>query len=140
MSRPSNNESTRLLSSSPPPSVNHATRPTGSSSGAPSTIQSVFQLMHGFGETFRGTVLGAIDDLENRGEQKHHDVARQGRAEMDEAYRVLWGTSGSNTEATPDQTSAQTTGYDAAPPTYQSTNTGNGAGGFRPDSKNVDGT
>ncbi|KAJ7127487.1 hypothetical protein C8R46DRAFT_1363777 [Mycena filopes] len=94
----------------------------------------------GLGETFRGTVLGAIDDLENRGEQKHHDVARQGQAEIDEAYRVLWGTSGSNTDPTPNQTSAQTTGYDTAPPTYQSTNAGNGAGEFRPDLKSAGGT
>ncbi|KAJ7762126.1 hypothetical protein B0H16DRAFT_1529753 [Mycena metata] len=130
MTQPSN-ESTRLLSSSPPPNVNRSTRPSGSSSNAPGMIQSVFQLVHGFGETVRGTMLGAIDDLENNGEQKHHDVARQGRAEIDEAYRRLWGTSDS---ATPiqDQPTGRTTGYDAAPPTYQSVN----APGFRPDSKN----
>ncbi|KAJ7162838.1 hypothetical protein C8R46DRAFT_1352701 [Mycena filopes] len=55
--------------------------------------RSVFQLMHGLGETFRGTVLRAIDDLENRGEQKHHDVARQGRAEIDDVTRRI-GCSG----------------------------------------------
>ncbi|KAJ7035829.1 hypothetical protein C8F04DRAFT_1394487 [Mycena alexandri] len=136
MTQPSNNESTRLLSSSPPPNVNHSTRPSGSSASAPGMIQSVFQLMHGFGETFRGTVLGAIDDLENNGEQKHHNVARQGRAEIDEAYRQLWGTSNSATTPIQGQPAARTTGYDAAPPTYQSTNAANAAPSFRPDSKN----
>jgi hypothetical protein len=51
----------------------------------------------GVGENVRGTVLGAIDDWEERGEQKHHNVARQGRAEIDQAFQQLWGTSGSGT-------------------------------------------
>ncbi|KAF8181943.1 hypothetical protein K438DRAFT_2021028 [Mycena galopus ATCC 62051] len=95
------------------------------------TFRSMFQIMHGVGENVRGTVLGAIDDWENKGQQKHHDVARQGRAEIDGAFQQLWGTSGS---ATPSQvpTTASATGYDAAPPTYQATNAGEG---LRPDSK-----
>ncbi|KAJ6542954.1 hypothetical protein B0H19DRAFT_1172493 [Mycena capillaripes] len=94
------NENTRLLSSaSPPPIVNHGTRPSAgsSSSGASTmtTVRSLFQLAHGVGENVRGTLLGAIDSWENNGEQKHHDVARQGRAEIDQAFQQLWGTGGS---------------------------------------------
>ncbi|KAJ6505327.1 hypothetical protein C8R45DRAFT_1091059 [Mycena sanguinolenta] len=135
-------ENTRLLSNSPPP-VSHATRPastTTSESTIMTTFRSVFQVMHGVGENVRGTVLGAIDDWENKGQQKHHEIARQGRAEIDGAFRQLWGTSGSVSPAqdTPD---ASATGYDATPPTYQSTNSGYGtAAGFRPDSKTSSGS
>ncbi|KAF7339127.1 hypothetical protein MVEN_01989400 [Mycena venus] len=132
-------ENTRLLSASPPPPVNRATRPTASNdeSGVMSTFRSVFQLVHGVGENVRGTVLGTIDDWENRGEQKHHDVARRGRAEIDEAFQRLWGTSGAT--AAQVQPSASTTGYDAAPPTYQTSGTGYGAANLNPDVKNGSG-
>ncbi|KAJ7233731.1 hypothetical protein B0H12DRAFT_1239253 [Mycena haematopus] len=137
-------ENTRLLSNSPPPPVNHASRPTSSSGSNESTIlttfRNVFQIVHGVGENVRGTVLGAIDDWENKGQQKHHDVARQGRAEIDGAFQQLWGTRASAAPAQdPPTTSA--TGYDAAPPTYQSTHSGYGTGaGLRSDSKTSSGT
>ncbi|KAJ7878016.1 hypothetical protein B0H13DRAFT_1971636 [Mycena leptocephala] len=137
------NENTRLLSSSPAPRVNNATRPIASSSAEPSmmnTFRSVFQIMHGIGENVRGTLLGAIDDLENNGEQKHHEVARQGRAEMDEAFQKLWGTGGSQRAHDQITPSANATGYDAAPPTYQATSAGNTAGGLGSDSKTSNGT
>ncbi|KAJ7698264.1 hypothetical protein B0H17DRAFT_1196854 [Mycena rosella] len=128
----------------PPPPVNHTTRPTGGSSGSGllGTVRNVALLVHGMGEQVRGTLLGTIDDWENKGEQKHHNVARQGQAEIEEAYRQLWGTAGpSQTRVEP---SAQTTGYDAAPPpTYHATvttGTGSDATAFRPDSKNSSGT
>ncbi|KAJ7024228.1 hypothetical protein C8F04DRAFT_1192645 [Mycena alexandri] len=92
----------------------------------------------GLGETIRGTMLGAFDDLENNGEQKHHNVARQGQAEIDEVYRRLWGTNNSATTPIQDQPTGRTTGYDAAPPTYQSVNAGSNVPGF--DSKNSSGT
>ncbi|KAF7367898.1 hypothetical protein MSAN_00854600 [Mycena sanguinolenta] len=135
-------ENTRLLSNSPPP-VNHATRPgttSESESTIMSTFRSVFQIMHGVGENVRGTVLGAVDDWENKGQQKHHEIARQGRAEIDGAFRKLWGTSGSAPPAQ-DSRDAPATGYDAAPPTYQSTHSGYGtAAGLRPDSKTSSGS
>ncbi|KAJ7759776.1 hypothetical protein DFH07DRAFT_443140 [Mycena maculata] len=130
----SSNENTKLLSPSPPPLVNQASRPNRNSSlsgGANmmSTFRNVYQLVHGVGENVRGTVLGAIDDWENSGERKHHDIAQQGKAEMDEAYRRLWGTTGTPSSSTvprPEPT-GYTTGYDAAPPTYQATGVaGNG--------------
>ncbi|KAJ6468196.1 hypothetical protein DFH09DRAFT_1294732 [Mycena vulgaris] len=123
-------ETSNLLRPAPPPPVNSATRPTLSAPGVMGTFRNVCLLVHGIGEQARGTMLGAIDDWENKGVQKHHEVARQGQAEVDEAYRQLWGTAGpSQTRIEP---SAQTTGYDAAAPSYDAT--GNAAA-LRPDSK-----
>ncbi|KAJ7115135.1 hypothetical protein C8R43DRAFT_1242460 [Mycena crocata] len=135
------NENTKLLSPSPPPVVNQGTRPMASTSTSGTTawgtLRTVVQLVHGVGETFRGTVLGAIDDLENNGERKHHEIARRGQAEMDEAYRQLWGTTAGSSSSAQVEPTAYTTGYDAAPPTYNST--GTETGGFRPDTKNSNG-
>ncbi|KAJ7681033.1 hypothetical protein DFH06DRAFT_434538 [Mycena polygramma] len=131
------NENTRLLSSSPAPPVNHETRPesTPTESGVMTTVWNVAQLLHGLGENVRGTILGAIDDLERKGEEKHHQVARQGKAEIEEAFQKLWGSGPSGSQPAEIPPSAQTSGYDAAPPTYQATGSVP-----RMDSKNSDGT
>ncbi|KAJ7078794.1 hypothetical protein C8R44DRAFT_95570 [Mycena epipterygia] len=134
-------ETSKLLSSSSPPPVNQATRPTANTSGngVLGTVRSVFQLVHGAGESFRGTLFAAMDDWENNGEQKHHEIARRGKEEIDEAYRQLRGTSTSSTPVQPPPT-ANVTGYDAAPPRYDATGvTRNGAGGSGTDSKNNSG-
>ncbi|KAK7040421.1 hypothetical protein R3P38DRAFT_419384 [Favolaschia claudopus] len=85
---------------------------------------TVCQLVQGVGETVRGTFLGAIDDVENKGEQKHHNVAREGRAQMDEVPQKLWGSSSSTTSQSPPLASVvYTTGYDAEPPVWLSWDT-----------------
>ncbi|KAJ7681016.1 hypothetical protein DFH06DRAFT_1164835 [Mycena polygramma] len=147
------NENIRLLSSSPAPPMNYdESSPTPG--GVMTTVWNVAQLVHGLGETVRGTVLGAIDDWERKGEETHHQVARQGKAEIDKAYRKLRGNSASGSQPahvsprTPSPfvpifcvdsrtspVAAHTSGFDAAPPTYQAT--GNVP---RMDSKNSNGT
>ncbi|KAJ7223496.1 hypothetical protein GGX14DRAFT_427699 [Mycena pura] len=145
------NESSKLLTSSPPPPVNHATRPT--SDAIPSTLRDVFQIAHGVGENIRGTILGAIDDWENKGEQRHHDIARQGRVEIDQALQRLRGSGGDGAVAEshgstslvcslPENVlhkssdpSPAVTGYETAPPAYHSTGSGYGTRGVPPDAK-----
>ncbi|CAK5284754.1 unnamed protein product [Mycena citricolor] len=81
-------------------------------------------LSEGYGDSFRGAILGAIDDWENKGEQKHHDVARNGQAMVNDAFRQLgWGGSG---DAAPGQNGASgsATGYDTRPPAYSYASTG----------------
>ncbi|KAJ7052114.1 hypothetical protein C8F01DRAFT_1173010 [Mycena amicta] len=117
--RTESTENSRLLSQSqspttPPPPVNRATRPQ--TAGVMDNVWNVFQLVHGVGETIRGTILGAIDDVENRGEQRHHEIARAGQTEVATAARSLGLWSGSDeAEGAP-----STTGYDAQPPSYTS--------------------
>ncbi|KAJ7053555.1 hypothetical protein C8F01DRAFT_1375123 [Mycena amicta] len=114
--RTESTENSRLLlqSQSPPPPVNRATRPQ--TAGVMDSVWNVFQLVHGVGETIRGTILGAIDDVENRGEQRHHDIARAGQTEAATAARSLGLWSGSDEAEGP----APTSGYDAQPPSYTS--------------------
>nr|GAT52701.1 predicted protein [Mycena chlorophos] len=123
--RTESTENTGLLSGAPPPLVNRTTRPdasmaSGSGNGtgtASGVVWSMFQLAHGVGETVRGTILGALDDIENRGEQKHHDIARAGRNEMFNAAKNLglptWGA-GADASG-PSQGGAAAAGYDASP-------------------------
>ncbi|KAK6981568.1 hypothetical protein R3P38DRAFT_3113708 [Favolaschia claudopus] len=143
MSQSKASENTRLLSNSPPPPVNQATRPSSSTdTGITGTLWTVCQLVHGAGETVRGTLLGAIDDVANKGEQKHHNVAREGRAALDQAYQKLWGSTSSSSatpQSPPVASAGYTTGYDAAPPTYQASPSGYGSDGMRPDYKAPDG-
>ncbi|CAK5284969.1 unnamed protein product [Mycena citricolor] len=125
------NENSKLIAGNRPPRVNTSTRPTPdfgtSSSGVGNTmdtVRSVFQLAQGYGDSFRGAILGAIDDWENKGEQKHHDVARNGQAMVNDAFRQLgWGGSG---VAAPGQNGASgsATGYDTRPPAYSYASTG----------------
>ncbi|KAJ7624365.1 hypothetical protein FB45DRAFT_1060696 [Roridomyces roridus] len=134
----SSKETTRLIPSSPPPAVNQSSRPpaasSSSSNGVMSAVSNVFQLVHGAGESVRGRILGAIDDWESKGEQKHHTIARQGEDSMRDAFARLRGTAPSSTSQagiapSAPQPEGYTTGYDAAPPSY-------GAREFRPDVKN----
>ncbi|KAJ7473675.1 hypothetical protein B0H11DRAFT_2036838 [Mycena galericulata] len=92
----------------------------------------------GVGETVRGTVLGTIDDWESKGERKHHDIARQGQVEMTEAYQRLWGSTSSSSAPVPStEPRGYTSGYDAAPPTYQATGAASTSAGG--DSKDASG-
>ncbi|KAJ6570334.1 hypothetical protein B0H10DRAFT_2237951 [Mycena sp. CBHHK59/15] len=129
----SSTENSKLLSPSPPPTIPMAPRPTaGGDGGVMNKLQNVFQIIHGAGDSVRGTILGAIDEMENRGETKHHEIARRGKAELDEAYARLWGTGPSTqVQSAPASSEPPLTGYNTGPPAYHSTGgAGSGAGGL----------
>ncbi|KAF7300773.1 hypothetical protein MKEN_01302500 [Mycena kentingensis (nom. inval.)] len=75
------NENRRLLSpnSLPTSPQHHMSTPPAPQRGLANGVRNVFKIVHGVGETVRGTILGALDNLDNRGEQKHHRIARGGR-------------------------------------------------------------
>ncbi|KAJ7617964.1 hypothetical protein FB45DRAFT_1063498 [Roridomyces roridus] len=108
----SSEEATRFIPSSPPPSVNHSTRPrvpaaSTSSTRIGSAFLNVYHLVHGAGESVRGRILGVVDDLENRGEQKHHRISRQGEDAMRTALAGIRRKARSSTaQHTPQQDSA----------------------------------
>ncbi|KAF9561489.1 hypothetical protein CPC08DRAFT_707318 [Agrocybe pediades] len=80
----------------------------GSSVG--NRVKGAFEVLHGAGESIRGTAMGALDTMGHEGLTKNDEIARQGRLEMERGLANLkgskavsqtgYGTTGTGTENT----------------------------------------
>ncbi|KAJ6608831.1 hypothetical protein B0H10DRAFT_1955056 [Mycena sp. CBHHK59/15] len=128
----SSTENSKLLSPSPPSYYSYGSPPNSRRRWWRDEQAPLIMYGKGAGDSVRGTILGAIDEMENRGETKHHEIARRGKAELDEAYARLWGTGPSTqVQSAPASSEPPLTGYNTGPPAYHSTGgAGSGAGGL----------
>ncbi|KAJ2913177.1 hypothetical protein MD484_g7234, partial [Candolleomyces efflorescens] len=60
-------------------------------------VRGLFQVVHGFGENVRGTVLGAIDTVTHDTSGRNDQIAREGRLEIQRGMERLGRRTGTST-------------------------------------------
>lgn len=73
----------------PNPTSNEPPKSSGGTFGG--RVWGLWEVIHGLGESIRGTTMGAVDTMTHCDSSKHDTIASQGRAEMQRGLSNLSG-------------------------------------------------